>query len=56
MENNLKLISKLKEQNLNMNYLGKTLGDDFKDMAFVLTGTLEQLLYITKEFIRKCIL
>ena len=42
-ENNLNLISKLKEQNLNMKYLGKTLGDDFKDMTFVLTGTLEQL-------------
>ena len=44
-ENNLSLISKLKELGLNMNYLGKATSENilFSGKTFVLTGTLESV-------------
>lgn len=40
--NNIELINKLKEHNLNMKYLGKQIKkqDDFADKKFVITGTI----------------
>ena len=43
-EENLKMIEKLKEYGLNMNYLGKVVEDElFKDKTFVLTGGLSSI-------------
>ena len=44
-EKNIKLINKLKENNINMNYIGKekNINELFLDKTFVLTGTLEKL-------------
>lgn len=44
-DNNLKLIKKLKECNVNMNYLSKdsNVNDNFTSKTFVITGSLESL-------------
>ena len=44
-EKNIKLINKLKENNINKNYIGKekNINDLFLDKTFVLTGTLEKM-------------
>ena len=53
-EENLNIINKLKEYNINMNYLGEEVIDNeyFKDKTFVLTGTLE---HITRDEATKII-
>lgn len=44
-EKNIKLINNLKENNVNMNYIGKekNINELFLDKTFVLTGTLEKM-------------
>ena len=45
-KNNLNMINKLKEYNLNMNYISNDIikeNDNFKDKTFVLTGTLNNI-------------
>ena len=53
-EENLNMINKLKEYNINMNYLGEEVIENeyFKDKTFVLTGTLE---HITRDEATKII-